>query len=246
MCSLPRRYTDLAEWYPLITGPEEYEEEAAFYTHTILSATVDPPQTILELGSGAGANAYHYKQHFQTVTLSDLSPQMLEISRQMNPDCEHVEGDMRTMRLNRQFDAVFVHDAVCYMVEPPDLQAVATTAFVHLGEGGVALFAPDQTLDTFTASVESGGRDRQDRSLRYIIWTSDEDPNDGRYLYECAYLLHERGVWPRCIHEAHECGLFSRQQWLEVLSRAGFAASYQSFNHSELPDRKLDVFVGVK
>jgi hypothetical protein len=31
-----------------------------------------------------------------------------------------VEGDMRTTRLGRQFDAVFVHDAVCYMTTEAD------------------------------------------------------------------------------------------------------------------------------
>ena len=49
-----------------------------------------------------------------TCTLSDLSPQMLSLSRTLNPGCEHVLGDMRTLRLGRTFDAVFVHDAVMY------------------------------------------------------------------------------------------------------------------------------------
>ncbi len=35
-----------------------------------------------------------------------------DTSRELNPDCEHVLGDMRTLRLGRTFDAVFVHDAV--------------------------------------------------------------------------------------------------------------------------------------
>jgi hypothetical protein len=40
---------------------------------------------------------------------------MLEISKSLNPDCEHIVSDMRALRLNRQFDVVFVHDAVEYM-----------------------------------------------------------------------------------------------------------------------------------
>ena len=32
------------------------------------------------------------------------------MSRSINPECEHVQGDMRTLRLGREFDAVFVHD----------------------------------------------------------------------------------------------------------------------------------------
>ena len=74
-----------------------------------------PVSTVLELGSGGGNNASHLKRHF-TLTLVDRSPEMLELSRGLNPELEHVEGDMRTMRLDRTFDAVFVHDALAYIL----------------------------------------------------------------------------------------------------------------------------------
>ncbi|MEA2702730.1 MAG: hypothetical protein QOD63_675, partial [Actinomycetota bacterium] len=68
---------------------------------------------MLELGSGGGHNAVHLVADF-AMTLVDLSDQMLDVSRRLNPGCEHVVGDMRTVRLGRSFDAVFVHDAVDY------------------------------------------------------------------------------------------------------------------------------------
>ena len=37
-------------------------EEAGFYLKTITEASERPPQTLLELGSGAGNNAFHYKR----------------------------------------------------------------------------------------------------------------------------------------------------------------------------------------
>ena len=42
---------------------------------------------------------------------------------------------MRTLRLATTFDAVFVHDAVCYITTEEDLRAVADTAFVHTRPG---------------------------------------------------------------------------------------------------------------
>jgi hypothetical protein len=33
---------------------------------------------------------------------------MLDVSRALNPECEHIEGDIRTVRLERSFDAVRV------------------------------------------------------------------------------------------------------------------------------------------
>ncbi len=56
---------------------------------------------------------------------------------------------MRKVRLGREFDAVFVHDAVSYMTTKRDLRAVFKTAFLHCRPGGAALFAPDNLVETF-------------------------------------------------------------------------------------------------
>ena len=49
---------------------------------------------------------------------------MLDLSRTINPECEHVQGDMRTLRLGRVFDAIFVEDAVMYLTSVADLRAM--------------------------------------------------------------------------------------------------------------------------
>ena len=123
-----RLYQDLAAWWPLISPPEEYAEEAAF-AGGLLREAERPVRTVLELGSGGGHCASHLAPGF-SMTLVDLSPGMLEVSRRLNPDCEHVEADMRTVRLGRDFDAVFVHDAVDYMTTEDDLRLVIGTAFM--------------------------------------------------------------------------------------------------------------------
>ena len=79
---------------------------SAFYQKTLLAACERTPRTLLELGSGGGNNASYLKARFQMV-LVDRSSGMLAVSRALNPECEHVEGDMRTVRLGRQFDGVF-------------------------------------------------------------------------------------------------------------------------------------------
>ena len=122
----PLMYSEIAEWWPLLSSPEEYEEEAGFFTGKLLDASDEPPKTVLELGSGGGNNASYMKKDFE-MTLVDLSPQMLEVSKRLNPDCEHVVGDMRTVRLGREFDAVFVHDAIDYMTSTADLAAAVET-----------------------------------------------------------------------------------------------------------------------
>ena len=98
-----RLYSDLAAWWPLISPPDEYTEEAAFAAR-LLGQAARPVQEVLELGSGGGHNAVHLKQRFR-LTLVDLSADMLAVSRRLNPECAHQQGDMRTLQLGRTFDA---------------------------------------------------------------------------------------------------------------------------------------------
>ncbi|MGZ5294917.1 MAG: class I SAM-dependent methyltransferase, partial [Actinomycetota bacterium] len=118
----PRLYGDLAGWFHLLTAPADYAAGAAHALTTFTGALGEPPATILELGSGGGNHASHMKAR-ATLTLTDRSPAILALSRTINPECEHVAGDMRTLRLGRTFDAVFVHDAISYLTSEADLRA---------------------------------------------------------------------------------------------------------------------------
>lgn len=216
-----RLYEDLAKWWPLISPVQEYSEEAA-YAASVLSSASIPVREVLELGSGGGHNAAHLKEWF-VMTLVDLSPEMLKLSRRLNPECEHHRGDMRTLRLGRTFDAVFVHDAVEYMTNEADLRRAMETAFLHCRPGGSAVFLPDRTAETFEPTSDHGGSDDADgRGVRYLEWTWDPDPDDTWTLTEYAFLLRDAHGPVRVVHETHRTGLFSREVWLRLLADAGF------------------------
>ena len=93
------------------------------------------------------------KAHFD-VTLSDISPDMLAVSRRLNPEVEHIEGDMRSLRLNRVFDVVLIHDAIAYCVTRDDLEAALGTAAVHCRPGGTVIVAPDYVKETFEPGTD--------------------------------------------------------------------------------------------
>ena len=241
----PKLYRELAGWFHLLTAPADYAEEAEFYAQQLVEACDSPPETVLELGSGGGNNASHMKAHFK-LTLVDVSPQMLELSHTINPECKHIQGDMRTLRLDREFDAVFVHDAVVYMTTEADLKAAIDTAFVHCRSGGAALFAPDYVREKFKPATDHGGHDGSGRGLRYLDWTWDPDPNDDPYTVDFALLLREADGSVRVEHDRHIEGLFSRATWLRLLREAGFEARAAPFEHSEEEPGSLEVFVAVK
>lgn len=242
--TLPTIYAELAPWFHLLTPPEHYEDDAAAVLGFLRERVDGPLETLLELGSGGGNTASHLRRDLR-LTLTDLSPQMLEISRTINPDTEHLVGDMRTVRLGRTFDAVLIHDAICYMTTDADLRAALTTAFEHLRPGGGAVFMPDHVRESFKPATDHGGEDgppqpdgRPGRGLRYLEWTTDPDPADTTYLVDYAVLLRDADGSVEVHHDRHVEGLFPRQTWLDLLADIGFET------WAAIDAYERDIFIG--
>jgi len=214
-------YSDLTPWYHLIDPVADHEDEAEAYLAAFARAVAEPSGTLLELGAGAGNNAYYLKRRYRC-TLTDVSKQMLALSQAQNPECEHLRGDMRSLRLGRTFDAVLIHDAIAYMTAEDDVLAAATTAWLHTRPGGAAIVAPDFLRETFHEKTLLIEGDDGTRALRGIEWCRDPDPRDTTYAVEYGFLLRE-GDRVTMAHDRHLEGLFAEADWHRLLGKAGFA-----------------------
>ena len=241
----PLLYRELSSWWPLLSAPADYAEEAAYYAKALRGHSRIPIESVLELGSGGGNNASHMKQVFERLTLVDISPGMLEVSQALNPECEHHLGDMRSVRPGRLFDCVFVHDAICYATTLDDLRRVVETAHRHCRPGGAVLFAPDYVRETFRATTDHGGHDENGRGLRYLEWTWDPDPTDSTYVTDYAFLLRESDGTIEARYDRHVEGLFATTEWIDVFESAGFTARALRHEHSQV-SLGVVVFVGMK
>ncbi|MDT0343573.1 class I SAM-dependent methyltransferase [Streptomyces litchfieldiae] len=219
-----RLYGDLARWWPLISPVDVYEGDAGIATE-LFGLAEHPVRDVLELGSGGGHTAYHLRSRY-AMTLVDLSPEMLAVSRELNPNVEHLPGDMRDVRLGRTFDAVLVHDAIDYMTTAQDLSAAFRTAFTHCRPGGVAVFFPDHVADTFEPVTDCGGSDANDGSgVRYLEWSLPPEPGATTVRTEYTFTLRESDGSIRTVHETHLTGLFPVADWERLLGAAGFRVS---------------------
>lgn len=224
-------YGELAPWWPLISPVEEYEEEAAILRE-LLAERLPAARTMLELGSGGGHLAHHLHGHPLgpdagplQCTLTDLSPAMLEVSRTLNPGCEHLVGDMRTLDLARTFDLVLAHDGIDYMCTEADLAQVFAVAFRHLKPGGLAVFLPDAVAERFEPGTECGGSDAPDgRGARLLEWSEPVEPGATQGVTHYAFLLRHADGTVQVRAEAHPWGLFPEATWLRLLQDAGFEA----------------------
>ena len=235
MKRLPLMYTDAADWFVLLTPPEHYTGEAAWVLERIPNT-----RSLLELGSGGG----HLASHFggvDEVVLSDLSPQMLESSKRLNPAREHVEGDMRTLRLGRSFDVVLIHDAIGYMLTEQDLDAAFTTAAAHLTPGGKVIVMPDVVEEKYSDATSHGGSDHEDgRGMRYLEWQfRSQDADATHYEVHYSLMLRSADGAVEVLHDQHQIGLFPSETWIDRLRAAGFEVE------QEVDDWDRKVFIGT-
>lgn len=214
-----RFYGELAPWFHRITPPEDYVDDAD-HALRIIESVVDDATTLLELGSGWGNNAVHLKRRFRC-TLVDISDEMLAVSRSLNPDCEHLPGDMRSVRLGREFDAVFVHDAIDYMRTEADLAAAIETVAVHLRPGGVAVLTPDVTAETFEPATLAEAKDHEDVSVRYLEWTHPPSPGSTTVEVDMVLVTRDAGGATRVESDRHTVGVFPETTWRRLIETAG-------------------------
>lgn len=250
-------YSELAAWWPILSPHEAYAPHAQRCWRLLQSHATRPIRTILELGAGGGHLSHHLWRISQAcMTLTDLSPQMLALSRTLNPGCEHIAGDMRSLRLDRTFDLVVIHDAVMHMNTAADLRAAIATSHAHCAPGGLALFLPDWTRETFRPGASLSGsladspaRDDttpdSDRGLqaRLVEWTWDPDLTDTEFHSHMTYILRRQGAPTRVEHETLRLGLFSRNDWLAMLRASGFTPLRESLAHEGIGS---DVFLGFR
>jgi ubiquinone/menaquinone biosynthesis C-methylase UbiE len=242
-------YNDLAWTEEMLASPSDYKKEAQICINLINSTAPEHPHTMLHLGSGAGGHDIFFKRQFK-VTGVDLSQGMLKEARKLHPDIEYLEGDMRTLRLDRQFDVVAIPDSIDYMASLDDLRQVFQTSLVHLKRGGVLLVVA-KTVETFQSNnfAYAGENEGVHVTLFENNYINPARPN----TYEATFIYLIRQQGELAIHtEKQILGLFPRATWEKLFRDNNFTMQERVLNgvydryllgEGEYP---LSVFVGLK
>jgi len=223
-----RMYTDLSWAWPIISPPENYEIEASQFKDAIEKHSKIPTRTLLDLGCGGGHNDFHLKKWFH-VTGIDISLGMLENARTLNPEIEYRLGDMRSAKLDRQFDSIIIADSIMYMLTEDDMLAAFKTAFEHLNPGGVFCTYIEELPDKFipTTTVRDV-RKMGGTEITFIEHKWDPDNRDTTFELLFVYIIKE-GLDTRVELDRHTCGLFPLKVWKRLLKEAGFSVRTSRF-----------------
>ena len=213
-----RLYSELADWFHLLTAPEDYAEEAAEIVRLAEAAGDGELRTLLELGSGGGNNASHLKARFEC-TLTDVSEEMLAVSRRPEPGLRphrrrYADSPPRPhVRRRPRPRCGHVHD------DGGRSQGCARNGFrAHAARRRRALPARLDARDA-RRETECGGHDGDGRSLRYLEWVRDPDPGDSTYEVDYVVALREADAPLRLVHDHHVEGVFSHDEWLALARR---------------------------
>ena len=195
--------------------------------------------SLLDVGCGTGLHLAAFAGLGFDVEGVELSPEMIEAAKARVPGVPVHEGDMRTFRLDRRFDAVVcLFSAIGYMTDAEQLSAAIVTMADHLVGGGVLIvepwFLPEDWHDgaVFAESAEKGGLAvaRVSRSWR----------EKGVSVIEMRYAV-ATGDRTWSFTEIHRMGLFSTEEQLFVFRRAGLEVEHHSGGHTG-----RGLFVAVK
>ncbi len=183
-------------------------------------------ESILDVACGTGMHLAAFARMGFDVEGVELSPEMLAVAAERVTGAALHQGDMRTFRLDRRFDAVVcLFSAIGYMTTLDDLVTAVATMGEHLVEGGVLVvepwFTPDEWHDgtLFAESAKEGdfAAARVSRSWR----------EGDQSLIEMLYALARSDrTW--AFTEVHRMGLFTTEQQLEVHRATGFDVEHEA------------------
>jgi SAM-dependent methyltransferase len=128
--------------YDVLYDEKDYEAECDLVEQIFAEHAGAPVRTILDLGCGTGNHAVPLARRGYEVMGVDRSEAMLERARAKADGAVSFEpGDIRDVRLGREFDAVLVLFAVLgYQLSNDDVLATLETVRTHLRSGGLLVF----------------------------------------------------------------------------------------------------------
>jgi SAM-dependent methyltransferase len=240
-----RMYGDLAWLWPVLSPKEDYVEVGEFIASAIREHSRIEVRTLLHLGCGGGHNDFTLKKHFKTTGV-DASPDMLNLAGDLNPEVEYIEGDMRSVRLGRRFDAVILLDSVAYMLSEGALRAALATAHEHLKAGGTFLSVVEMEPAAFVQNrTDAWTNTRGEIELTFVENYYDPDPSDSTYECTFLYLIRERGKL-RIETDRHVCSMFPMETWRRSFESVGFEIKQVEFRTAGKHEQAFPVLLGLK
>jgi ubiquinone/menaquinone biosynthesis C-methylase UbiE len=236
-------YEKSSAFYDAIYSFKDYHAEAQqvdalIQGHLKTQTTDGETPKLLDVACGTGRHAEYLAEHY-TVTGLDLELGLLGIARKRLPTMHFYHGDMRDFNLRQQFDVVTcLFSSIGYVRTERALRQTLATFFRHTKPGGVMIVEGWLRPGEFTAGhLSSLFVDEPELKIARV----GHSIVDGDL--SIMHMHHLVGTPDEIIQftEDHEMGLFTKEQYMDAVSVAGYDAHYDD---TALTGR--GVYIGVR
>jgi SAM-dependent methyltransferase len=213
-------FTASAEYYDLIYSTfKDYAVETAQIA-TLLRRSSPQCRTVLDVACGTGEHARRLAAEGFLVDGVDLSPAFVGIATRKHPAGRFVVGDMSDFDLGRRYDAVLCLFSSIGYLRTLDRVAAAFACFRrHLTDEGVLLVEPWFGPGVLDPAQVARNRGESDGVVVDRVSRVEVDGRMSRLIFD--YEIAD-AAGTRQATEVHELGLFSTDELLEALRKAGF------------------------
>lgn len=135
-------FQEYSKYYNLLYKDKDYKAESEYIDSLIKKYSISPLHSIMNLGCGTGKHDWFLSQKGYEMTGVDMSSQMLDIARKGEiPNSTFIEGDIRTIRLDKKFDVILsLFHVMSYQSTDKDVYDALHAVKHHLKKGGLFIF----------------------------------------------------------------------------------------------------------
>lgn len=239
-------YRKFAGYYDLIYKWMDYLGEAKFVKKIVAEFKKSDGNNLLDVACGTGNHAQYLQDSFQIVGL-DINEDMMDIARKKVPNMELIQGDMKKLNLEREFDVILcLFSSINYHTSLTELEKTLKLFYNHLKAGGVLIF----DLGFCTENWDEGRMlvDAVVEGDLQLARISQSRLHNGVFNANFVFLIKENGKMDFEIDQ-HQIGVFPTKDVKMILEKTGFKYHIYS-DYNDIPwdeeSNERPVFVCTK
>ncbi len=236
-------YKGFAQIYDEVMNNVPYEDWAGFITRQIYRH-LPSCEKILDCACGTGTLINILERNFSVSGL-DISPEMIKIASEKNPDSPLWVADMKKDLLTHdKFDCILcIYDSINYICTPEELLSFFRLAADHLTEDGLLIFDMI-TSEKIRSIFRDGTFTYEDRNIYYIWYNCFITQSIFKNTLD--FFVKQPDDSYRRITEIHKRRLFSEKEIKKALIHAGFKelGRFDDFSENQ-PDKNSERIIYV-
>ena len=232
-------YKQFAKYYDSIYQWKDYESESKTLRTIMRKYKTSRGKELLDVACGTGNHIPYLKKYFN-ITGIDIDKDMLRIARKKLPDIKFIRGDMRSFRLNKQFDIIVcLFSAIGHLKTYANLEKTIKNFSRHLKQGGIMIVEPFVSPKEFSGGLIFADYVKKPDLKLARMSISKRKGNIA--VLDFHFLVGEKGKI-RYFIDRQFLGMFEKKKVLKMMKDAELKSEY--LKNGLMKHRGL--YVGVK